>query len=142
MGVHRLACTRGYAFNWPAAPAKWILRPLSATSVTRTRAEEQISTVEAKGIAALSPRWLSDLKNRIGRCISFGLHPEQVQRAAGVLNIIAKEWRGLVAGSEGFLTDPKRAGLERHNVVWGEMDTMVYSIPSGTFVESKKLKSL
>jgi hypothetical protein len=31
----------------------------------------------------------------------------------------------MVAGSEGFLSDKRRAGLIRHNVVWGEMDYMV-----------------
>jgi hypothetical protein len=35
------------------------------------------------------------------------------------------EWRGLVAGREGFLVDGRRAGVLRQRVVWGEMDSMV-----------------
>ncbi|DAA76125.1 TPA_exp: Uncharacterized protein A8136_1162 [Trichophyton benhamiae CBS 112371] len=44
--------------------------------------------------------------------------------AGGVLEEIARDWRELVAGSEGFLTGEKYCGLHRHNVVWGEMDSM------------------
>ena len=48
-----------------------------------------------------------------------------MRRAGNVLLVIAREWRDLVAGSEGFLTGPGRAGLEGHRVAWGEMDSMV-----------------
>lgn len=44
-----------------------------------------------------------------------------VPLAGGVLEEIARDWRELVAGSEGFLTGEKYCGLHRHNVVWGEM---------------------
>lgn len=54
----------------------------------------------------------------------FGLKPHQVVEAGKILQEIARDWRGLIAGSEGFLTEEKRTALSRHNVVWGEMDTM------------------
>lgn len=41
------------------------------------------------------------------------------------MRALGEEWRELVAGREGFLTGPKRAGILRRRVVWGEMDTMV-----------------
>jgi hypothetical protein len=44
-----------------------------------------------------------------------------------VLKVLGEEWRELVAGREGFLCAPKRAGLRRQKVVWGEMDCMVRS---------------
>jgi hypothetical protein len=56
----------------------------------------------------------------------FGLKPAQVEDAAEILELIAREWRGLVAGSEGFLTDQKRTGLFCRDVIWGEM-VWVYS---------------
>ncbi|EMD00101.1 hypothetical protein BAUCODRAFT_40694, partial [Baudoinia panamericana UAMH 10762] len=74
--------------------------------------------------AHLSPRWLSDVKQRIGRCITFGLDPQQTDKAGRILKQLALDWRELVAGSEGFLTDPQRRGLFRQEVVWGEMDSM------------------
>jgi hypothetical protein len=50
---------------------------------------------------------------------------EQTRRSGEVLKALGEEWRELVAGREGFLTEPKRAGLLRRRVVWGEMDSMV-----------------
>jgi hypothetical protein len=77
-------------------------------------------------LAKPQPRqWLSDIKKRIGKCILFGLRPDQVQRAAEVLRVIARDWMKLIAGREGFLTGKNMAGLIRHRITWGEMDSMV-----------------
>ncbi|EXJ88293.1 hypothetical protein A1O1_05223 [Capronia coronata CBS 617.96] len=73
---------------------------------------------------AVSPRWLSDTKTRIGKCITFGMSAPQVDEAGQILRTLGREWRELVAGSEGFLTDETRAGLHRHQIVWGEQDSM------------------
>jgi hypothetical protein len=51
----------------------------------------------------------------------FGLKPAQIDDAGKILQQLARDWRELIAGSEGFLTDEKRRSLYRHNVVWGEM---------------------
>lgn len=51
----------------------------------------------------------------------FGLRPDQVQDAGQILQQLARDWRELVAGSEGYLTDEKHRGLFRQNVAWGEM---------------------
>lgn len=40
---------------------------------------------------------------------------------AAVVKVLALEWRDLVAGSEGFLTEEGRRGLWRRRVEWGEM---------------------
>ncbi|KAK2738755.1 hypothetical protein FQN57_006922 [Myotisia sp. PD_48] len=69
-------------------------------------------------------KWLSSIKSRVGKCIMFGLKPDQVAIAGRILEEVAQDWRELIAGSEGFLTGPLRRGLFRHNVVWGEMDVM------------------
>lgn len=75
--------------------------------------------------AQLNPRWLSDLKQRIGKCIAFGLTPAQTGAAGAILSEVARDWRELVAGSEGYLTSPSRRGLHRWPVAWGEQDSMV-----------------
>ena len=67
------------------------------------------------------PRWLADVKKRIGKCVNFGLRPMQVDEAGRILRVLARDWKELLAGSEGFLVGRSRAGLERHRVVWGEM---------------------
>ncbi|OQE96715.1 hypothetical protein PENNAL_c0001G09643 [Penicillium nalgiovense] len=68
----------------------------------------------------INPRWLTMTKRRIGKCMMFGMKPVQIDEGGKILRQLAKEWRELVAGSEGFLTDKKRRSLFRHNVVWGE----------------------
>lgn len=75
--------------------------------------------------AAISPRWLSDAKQRIGKCIMFGLDEGGVRKAGQLCKALGENWRELVAGSEGYLTAKNRAGLLGHKVVWGEMDSMV-----------------
>lgn len=52
------------------------------------------------------------------------MNQQQTRKASEVCKILAEEWRDLVAGREGFLVSPKRAGLVRQGVVWGEMDSM------------------
>jgi hypothetical protein len=85
------------------------------------------SSFENPATTSLNPRWLSDLKQRVGKCIMFGLQKDQLKEAGGILKEMARDWRELVAGSEGFLTDRTRRELYRHSVVWGEMDSMVSS---------------
>ena len=70
---------------------------------------------------SLSPRWLSDLKTRIGKCINFGISGEQMKEAGAILHDVNSNWRDMVAGSEGFLTGENRWGLYRQQVAWGEM---------------------
>ncbi|KAL4943392.1 hypothetical protein BDV06DRAFT_190147 [Aspergillus oleicola] len=72
----------------------------------------------------IDPRWLSMTKRRVGRCIMFGLKPHQIPEAGDIMRQIARDWRELIAGSEGYLTDATRRGLYRQNVAWGEMDSM------------------
>ncbi|KAI1464550.1 thioesterase-like superfamily-domain-containing protein [Daldinia caldariorum] len=69
-----------------------------------------------------SKRWLSELKARIGKCITFGCNREQAQFAAVLLRALTTEWRELVAGAQGYLTGGGR-GLENQQVVWGEIDS-------------------
>lgn len=84
---------------------------------------ESVGSPEAAA-APLSTRWLSDVKRRIGHCITFGLKPEQTVEAGSILEEISRNWRQLVAGSEGYLTGPKRRSMFRRPVAWGDMDSM------------------
>ena len=55
----------------------------------------------------------------------FGMKPGQIDEAGHILQELARDWRNLLAGSQGFLTGKGRVGLESQAVVWGEQDTMV-----------------
>ncbi|KAH3961957.1 hypothetical protein HBI56_202780 [Parastagonospora nodorum] len=74
--------------------------------------------------SALPPRWLTSLRPRLGKCITFGLSPAQTHEAGSILQEVSSDWRELLAGSEGFLTSKEYRGLYRQEVVWGEMDSM------------------
>ncbi|KAF1982055.1 hypothetical protein K402DRAFT_397946 [Aulographum hederae CBS 113979] len=91
--------------------------------------------------ASLNPRWLSELKSRIGKCIMFGLQPAQAVEAAHICREMAQDWRALLAGSEGFLTDKWRCGLYGQEVVWGEMDSMghVNNVTYNRYAESARV---
>ncbi|EFX00054.1 hypothetical protein CMQ_7056 [Grosmannia clavigera kw1407] len=118
--------------NW-AVGAAWlanVLRSQASSSPTASRlrlgpaySTAGVATSEDSAVPPLPPaRWLSDLRTRIGKCIIFGCTQSQIREAAGVLRVLATEWRQLTAGSEGFLTGPRR-GLEGQKVAWGEMDS-------------------
>lgn len=95
----------------------------------RHRSTEAHESSQKAATASLSPRWLSDVKQRIGKCITFGLKAHQTEQAGQILAEVARDWRELMAGSEGFLTGPSRRGMHRQEVVWGEMDSMVRFAP-------------
>ncbi|OBT74555.1 hypothetical protein VF21_07559 [Pseudogymnoascus sp. 05NY08] len=103
-----------------------VLRSTASTARVSSRPSSSNAAAHSKGagLPALSPKWLSDTKLRIGKCLTFGMNAEQVQQAAKICKILGQEWKELLAGSEGFLTDEKRAGLLGHRVSWGELDSM------------------
>ena len=93
-----------------------IARPCFSTfSVLRQRETSSVPTRR-------NPRWLSEQKDRLGKCITFGLEPSQVERAGGIARSLATKWEGLVAGADGFLVKQK-VGNEawEEKVLWGEM---------------------
>lgn len=79
------------------------------------------TSVTGRATTALSPRWLTEVNARIGKCILFGMNSAQTEEAGAILQHISQDWRELVAGSEGFLSGESWRGLYRQEVVWGEM---------------------
>ncbi|KAI9742814.1 MAG: hypothetical protein M1818_003543 [Claussenomyces sp. TS43310] len=109
-------------------------------STSPRRSDASPSPFESKQL--LPSRWLSDLKQRIGKCITFGLNPGQIGKAGQILDTVAKDWKELSAGSEGFLTGVGRAGLVNQRVVWGEMDCMghVNNVTYVRYAESARVE--
>ncbi|OQE15841.1 hypothetical protein PENFLA_c030G01919 [Penicillium flavigenum] len=103
-------------------------RLFSATSPTTFS-----QTLPDSASTPINPRWLTMTKRRVGKCMMFGMKPAQIDEGGKILQQLAKEWRELVAGSEGFLTDKKRRSLFRHNVVWGEQG-MLRHVNNVTYV--------
>ncbi|KAL5371677.1 hypothetical protein DPSP01_014079 [Paraphaeosphaeria sporulosa] len=106
----------------PLARSVLPARPLLIQRTPNTaRLQSTSSSSKDAATAALNPRWLSDLKTRVGKCINFGIDKEQVKEAGDILHYVNFNWKDLVAGSEGFLTGKHRWGLHRQQVAWGEM---------------------
>lgn len=61
----------------------------------------------------------------------FGLKPAQVHEAGRILQRLARDWRELIAGSDGFLTHATRRALFRRDVVWGDM--VIFPLESISF---------
>lgn len=54
----------------------------------------------------------------------FGMRAPLIDEAGKVAAELGRDWREIVAGSEGYVTDSQRAGLHRHSLVWGDQDSM------------------
>ncbi|CAK43923.1 uncharacterized protein An01g08300 [Aspergillus niger] len=87
----------------------------------------------------IDPRWLTLTKRRIGRCMMFGLKPPQIKEAGEILQQIARDWRELIAGSEGYLTDETRRGLFQQSVAWGEMHGHVNNVTYPRYAETARV---
>jgi len=117
---NRIGCTGIRFQSTSTGPGSISQQPQPQPQQQQQQQQQQQSVT-----TALDPRWLSHVKRRIGKCITFGMKPPQVATAGAILAEIVRDWRELVAGSEGFLTSTSRRGLYRHQVVWGDMDSMV-----------------
>ncbi|KAJ4348518.1 uncharacterized protein N0V89_009895 [Didymosphaeria variabile] len=82
---------RGVLF---ADPSSLVQRVSHAARFQSSSASSKDATT-----ATLSPRWLSDLKARIGKCIMFGIDNEQVKEAGQILHDVNYNWKDLVAGT-------------------------------------------
>lgn len=99
-----------------------LVRASKSTTISSSRPPPcRFSSTQAAATEKLSPRWLADVRARIGKCIMFGIDDEQTSQAGWILQQVSRDWRELVAGSEGFLTAEEYRGLYRQEVVWGEM---------------------
>lgn len=69
------------------------------------------------------------------------MNAQQTDEAGSILREIARDWRELLAGSEGFLTSKERRGLYRQEVVWGEQDMMghVNNVTYNRYAESARI---
>ncbi len=118
-----------------------IIRPTLCRGSRRLSSNASVQAAQEK-TAALSPRWLSDVKERVGKCITFGLQPAQTREAGVIMAELSRDWRELLCGSDGFLTSPTRRGLFRHRVVWGEQDAMghVNNVMYNRYAESGRIE--
>lgn len=114
LNAPRALCSRASTIRVLSSPP---LRPFSSTT-HYAQANTKPPT------EALNPRWLSDVKSRLGQCIHFGMNETQTTAAGLLLAEVSRDWRSLLAGSEGYLTHPLRAGISSVPINWGDQDSM------------------
>lgn len=68
-------------------------------------------------------RWYFQLRERIGKCIIFGLSEAQLARAVDLVAAMSAEWEKLVLHMDEYPTD--HDGLRNFTVPWGDMDSFV-----------------
>ncbi|KND87088.1 hypothetical protein TOPH_08272, partial [Tolypocladium ophioglossoides CBS 100239] len=109
---------------------------LFGTSATRKIAAGQAQEPKS---AALSPRWLTDLRDRINKCLSLQLGAEDAGRLRERLDYLDRRWLELSAGREGFLTTDRWRGLNMHAVTWGDMVRHVNNVIYNRYAESGRV---
>lgn len=67
----------------------------------------------------LNSRWLSDLKTRIAKIKEAS--PDKTDRANEILRNIDLRWLDLLAGPQGFSTNPGWRALDRREIIWGDI---------------------
>ena len=118
-GLNALPASATFSQTAPAhIPSSRKFRRQFSCSSTRQHVDPAAAT------APLNPRWLSDLKSRLGKCIHFGMNASQTTRAGLILAEVSRDWKALLAGSEGYLSSPYRAGMNSVPINWGDQDTM------------------
>lgn len=102
---------------------------------------ETPTSAAAAAAAPLNSRWLSDLQARIRRIASVESRSGKHEEARQLLRLTETQWLGFLAGRDGFLTGEGWRGLDRHQVNWGDMDSMghVNNVMYNKFAESARV---
>ncbi|EWG45880.1 hypothetical protein FVEG_15876 [Fusarium verticillioides 7600] len=69
-------------------------------------------------------RWFADLQAQLKKFTSDSYPSSCVQEAERQLVSNDQNWLQLLAGQQGFLIDKKWRGLDNHQLLWGDMDSM------------------
>lgn len=77
----------------------------------------------------LSSRWLTDLRKRLTTCQSKSASsPAKSKQIESRLTQLSDRWLDLSAGREGYLTQTRWKGLDKLNVLWGDMVSLMLAI--------------
>ncbi|KAF5587851.1 hypothetical protein FPANT_6791 [Fusarium pseudoanthophilum] len=74
-------------------------------------------------------RWFADLQAQLKKFTSDSYPSSCVEEAKRQLVSNDQNWLQLLAGQQGFLTDKKWRGLDNHQLLWGDMDSMPLEFP-------------
>ncbi|CAJ0541008.1 Ff.00g078350.m01.CDS01 [Fusarium sp. VM40] len=72
----------------------------------------------------LTSRWFTDLQGQLKELTDAKQPSECARQARELYEFSQNNWLELLAGQQGFLTDKKWRGLNNHQLLWGDMDSM------------------
>ncbi|CAG2007491.1 unnamed protein product [Fusarium graminearum] len=74
---------------------------------------------------ALPSRWFADLQTQLKELTTERYPKECTEKAQKLYAFSEQNWLELLAGQQGFLTEKKWRGIDNHQLLWGDMDSMV-----------------
>lgn len=104
-------------------------RPLALTSpgircrasFSSQPARQSLTQADSQPKTELSPRWLSDFQAQLKQASAANLPKESKSELDRLGKDVSERWLDLLAGAEGYLTEPEWRGLNNHLVGWGDM---------------------
>ncbi|KAF5691275.1 hypothetical protein FDENT_3509 [Fusarium denticulatum] len=75
-------------------------------------------------VPSFPSRWFADLQAQLKKFANNDYPASCVEEAKRQLVSNDRNWLQLLAGQQGFLTDKKWRGLDNHQLLWGDMDSM------------------
>ncbi|KAL5598224.1 hypothetical protein FOBRF1_012017 [Fusarium oxysporum] len=101
-------------------------RPISLASrpeISQFRLQSGLAQLN-NDLTSFPSRWFADLQAQLKHFTSDHYPASCVQEAKRQLVSNEENWLQLLAGQQGFLTDKKWRGLDNHQLLWGDMDSM------------------
>ncbi|KNB07855.1 hypothetical protein FOXG_08904 [Fusarium oxysporum f. sp. lycopersici 4287] len=105
---------------------RFLKRPIKLASrhaISQLRSKSGLAQSN-NDLTSFPSRWFADLQAQLKEFTSDHYPASCVQEAKRQLVSNEENWLQLLAGQQGFLTDKKWRGLDNHQLLWGDMDSM------------------
>jgi hypothetical protein len=96
-------------------------RVFSTSGHRRSGHSSDESTVGSGNGELPNPKWLSELRKRAEKVSRAEKSQESSAQLSKILKRLDEDWLELLAGREGYLTEPRWRGLNKHQIAWGDM---------------------
>lgn len=96
-------------------------------ALSSTCARKHNAAPAAPAETAPNSRWLSDIRHRLSTGISKRADESKVvAQLKHHMSFLDQHRLNLSAGREGFLIEPQWRGLDKHNIAWGDMVSLIH----------------
>ncbi|KAI3580776.1 thioesterase-like superfamily-domain-containing protein [Fusarium oxysporum f. sp. albedinis] len=122
---------------------RFLKRPIKLASrhaISQLRSKSGLAQSN-NDLTSFPSRWFADLQAQLKEFTSDHYPASCVQEAKRQLVSNEENWLQLLAGQQGFLTDKKWRGLDNHQLLWGDMDSIghVNNVMYNRYVETGRV---